>query len=106
MSLFRGVSAKQLKQIVPLFNLEEHPVGTTIFGMGNPGDKVQSLARARGQLSLLTEATSMRLLSALTPRQAWWRGACLCCPHSRPGMRAVAVACTCLYRCAQMLGWC
>lgn len=40
MALFRGIPTKQLKQVVPLFSLEEHPANTAIFKQGAPGDKV------------------------------------------------------------------
>jgi CRP-like cAMP-binding protein len=40
MALFSNINARQLKQIVPLFSLEEHPAGTPIFAAGMPGDKI------------------------------------------------------------------
>lgn len=43
MSLFKGLAAKTLKLVVPLFFLEEHEAGTKLFDVGNPGDKVYIL---------------------------------------------------------------
>lgn len=40
MSLFKGVTQRQLKSVAQLLQLEEHPAGTKLFAMGNPGDKV------------------------------------------------------------------
>lgn len=59
MSLFQGVPSKLLKQVVPLFALEEIRAGTTIFGMGSPGDKVfvvmhGSVQIVKGSLTLQT----------------------------------------------------
>ena len=50
MPLFRTISPKQLKQILPLFALEEAPAGKTIFNMGAPGDKVYILLHGSCQM--------------------------------------------------------
>ena len=71
MSLFDGLPSKTLKQLVPLFSLEEWPAGTSLFDVGNPGDKVYmlmhgSITVSKGQLVLatLTAEQGVRATSA------------------------------------------
>ena len=68
MSLFKGVTQRQLKSVAQLLQLEEHPAGTKLFAMGNPGDKVTSSCTAP---SRSTRASSCRLSRARRPRRRW-----------------------------------
>jgi len=62
MALFAGVTPKQLKQVVPLFALEEHTAGTQLFAMGNPGDKVYIIMH--GSVNILKGSLLLQTLHA------------------------------------------
>lgn len=50
MSLFATVTPKQLKQVIPLFSLEERDAGELLFNQGSPGDKVYILMHGSVQI--------------------------------------------------------
>ena len=62
MSLFKGVSTKQMKQLVPLLALEEPPAGTVLFREGNPGDKV--FIMMHGSVQIMKGSLMLSMLKA------------------------------------------
>ena len=69
MALFNGVAPRVLKQVVPLFSLEEIESGGTIFTAGGPGDKVYILMHGsvgiwKGKLLLNTLSAEQGTSSA------------------------------------------
>ena len=62
MSVFQGVSQRQLKQLAPLLSLEEHPSGSKLFSIGSPGDKV--FIMMHGAVSIYKGKTRLSQLHA------------------------------------------
>ena len=59
MELFRDLSTRAMKEVVPLFELEQHEAGVRIFGEGEPGNKVYIMLHGivvvcKGSLELAT----------------------------------------------------
>ena len=61
-SAFKGLATKALKQLVEMLVLEEHEAGTTLYGPGNPGDKVFVLMH--GSVTVLKSKIQIAALSA------------------------------------------